>query len=239
MMFNHYNGNGTPIFGPNSGTTPVPVGPGSVDSDGIVPDYESSYQRQIDMFPLADSVRRWVAPYDGIINITGNVALIESTDPDRAQYTTADGVTVAIQQNGSELWYAEIGATDYASYAPSGVTGIPVLAGDRIYFVSSPTSTARTTTSPGIRDHLRRRAGSDRRERSQPLQLQGVGRLRPRGTAAQRCAGAAQRHSAPRREPGEDRHHHRRRDPARAPQRPARAPADAGRGRGRDDHPGE
>ncbi|MFT3769077.1 MAG: SpvB/TcaC N-terminal domain-containing protein [Minicystis sp.] len=134
VLFNHHDGTGTPYWSSDSSTTPVPVGVGAVDTDGIVPDYESSYQRQIDMFPLADSVRRWVAPYDGVVAITGAAALLQSTDPARAAYKTADGVRVAIQQNGSELWSDDIGATDYGPHAPVGVNALTVQAGDRLYF---------------------------------------------------------------------------------------------------------
>jgi RHS repeat-associated protein len=134
VLFNHYDGNGAPYWSADSSTTPVPVSAGAVDASGVVPDYESSYQRQIDMSPLADTVRRWVAPYDGVVDIGGAVALVQSADPARAQYQTADGVRVAIQKNGSELWSTQIGATDYGPHTPTGVSGLQVHAGDRIYF---------------------------------------------------------------------------------------------------------
>ncbi|MCA9300919.1 MAG: hypothetical protein KDA28_17740, partial [Phycisphaerales bacterium] len=134
VLFNHYGGSGAPTWSPDSSSTPVPVAAGSVDALGVVPDYESSYQRQIDMFPLADSVRRWVAPYDGVIDISGGVALLASNDPARASYQTADGVRVAIQKNGAELWADRILDTDYAVHTPVGVGAVAVQAGDRIYF---------------------------------------------------------------------------------------------------------
>ena len=134
VLFNHYGGSGNPVFGPDSASTGVPVAAGSVDANGVVPDYESSYQRQIDMFPLADSVRRWVAPYDGVIDISGAAALVQSSDPARASYQTADGVRVAIQHNGAELWADRIFETDYSLHTPAGVGAVAVHAGDRIYF---------------------------------------------------------------------------------------------------------
>ncbi len=133
VLFNHYNGSGAPSFNPDSTSTGVPVAPGSVDAVGVIPDFEDSYQRQIDMFPLADSIRRWVAPYNGVIDISGSAALLQSADPERATYTTADGVRFTIQKNGVELFADTIGETDYGPHL-AALSGVPVAAGDRIYF---------------------------------------------------------------------------------------------------------
>ncbi|HBY96539.1 MAG TPA: sugar-binding protein [Chloroflexi bacterium] len=133
VLFNHLV-NGVPSFTLNSGDTPVPVGSGAVDSAGVISDYTALYEKEIDSFPLVDTVRRWVAPYDGQIQITGNAALIPDTSPERGQYQTADGVRVAIQQNGSELWMTQVAADDYGPKTPTGVDAISVRAGDRIYF---------------------------------------------------------------------------------------------------------
>lgn len=97
-------------------------------------DSTADLQRRIDSYPLIDAVRRWVAPFDGTIQITGAVHLIQDTSPARAASTQADGVRVAIQQEDTELWSQNIGATDYTDHTPTGVDAIAVHKGDRIYF---------------------------------------------------------------------------------------------------------
>jgi RHS repeat-associated protein len=133
VSFNHLAG-GVPTFTSNSSDTPVPIGPGAVDATEIISNYEPLYQQAIDQSPLLDSLRRWVAPYDGQIQISGSAALIQDTSPARSQYQTADGVRLAIQQNGGELWSAQVGPNDYSPKTPSGVNALNVHAGDRIYF---------------------------------------------------------------------------------------------------------
>src|SRR5262249_47960389 len=71
---------------------------------------------------------------DGRVAVTGSVALIQDTSPARAAYRTADGVRVAIQQNGAELWSTSIAGDDYAPKSPTDVASLTVLKGDRLYF---------------------------------------------------------------------------------------------------------
>src|SRR5262249_9478823 len=118
VFFNHLvpDSNGVPIptfVEDDSSATPVPVGQGAVDATGLVGDFEKEYQQQLQRFPLLDTLRRWVAPFDGRVQIAGNVALKPDTSPARQQYQTADGVRVAIQQNGGERGPTPIGATDH------------------------------------------------------------------------------------------------------------------------------
>ncbi|HEY0734504.1 MAG TPA: SpvB/TcaC N-terminal domain-containing protein, partial [Herpetosiphonaceae bacterium] len=134
VLFNHLNAQGVPTFTANSADTPVPIGSGAIDGTDLLPNYDDLYQELVDTFPLHDTLRRWVAPYDGQIQIGGTVALVEDTSAARRQYQTADGVRVAIQHNGSELWSARIGETDYTPKPPTGVDSLQVTAGDRIYF---------------------------------------------------------------------------------------------------------
>jgi RHS repeat-associated protein len=134
VLFNHLDPNGVPTFTENSADTPVPIGPGAVDTNGIVADYEALFQQQVDTFPLADTLRRWEAPFSGRVAVAGAVALVQDTSPERARYRTADGVRVAIQQDGSELWSTAIEATDYTPKTPSGVDSITVDRGDHLYF---------------------------------------------------------------------------------------------------------
>jgi len=136
VLFNHLDANGIPAFTANSSDTPVPIGSGTVDTSGMgSPPPQSSADD-----PLVDTLRVWTAPFDGTVNISGDVALIQDTSSGRAQYTAADGVRVAIQQNGTELWNTTIGPNDYTPHTPASVTGLTVHRGDRFYFRSGSVS---------------------------------------------------------------------------------------------------
>ncbi|HET7897046.1 MAG TPA: hypothetical protein VFL47_05240, partial [Flavisolibacter sp.] len=89
-------------------------------------------EKAIDDNPLHDVVKVWVAPFDGTVNINAPVALFQ--DPASQSYTAADGVRVAIQHKGTELWSTKIAATDFTPKTPSGVGAVAVQKGDRIYF---------------------------------------------------------------------------------------------------------
>ena len=130
VYFNHLDAIGTPTFTASSADTPVPIGGGAVDTNGIVPDYEDLYQQNIDTFPLLDTVRRWIAPFAGTVRITAPVSLTGMAPEGYA----ADGVRVAIQHNGSELWSDTITYDDHAAHTPTGVDALSVSQGDRIYF---------------------------------------------------------------------------------------------------------
>ena len=132
VLFSHLDANGIPTFTTNSADTPVPIGSGTVDTGGMAsPPPQSSAND-----PLVDTLRVWTAPFDGTVNISGDVALIQDTSSGRARYTAADGVRVAIQQNGTELWTTTIAPDDYTPHTPAGVTGLTVHRGDRFYFRS-------------------------------------------------------------------------------------------------------
>jgi RHS repeat-associated protein len=133
VLFGHLDTNGNPVYTNNSNDTPVPIGAGAA-SGTIVGDQTAEFERQVDQFPLLDSVRRWVAPYDGTISIDGRVRLVEDTSPERAAYRSADGVRVTIQHKDTELWAQRIGPSDYLEFAPSGVGSIQVNRGDAVYF---------------------------------------------------------------------------------------------------------
>ena len=127
---------GNIIFSAFSADTPAPIiGTSGVNANGMLPDFTQLYNQMINQNPLLDSVRRWVAPYDGVISISGGVQLVDTTG-DRAnnKYTTADGVRVAVQKEGVELWSMQTGSVDYSTHTPTGVDNIPVSRGDRIYF---------------------------------------------------------------------------------------------------------
>ncbi len=135
VYFNHLDASRRPVFTPNSNDTPVPIGQSSVNANGMIPDFSQRYEQLIDQNPLLDSVRRWVAPFDGVLTITGGIQLVDTTqDRIDKNYTTADGVRVAIQKEGGELWSDTINGTDFSVHNPVNVSSIPVNRGDRIYF---------------------------------------------------------------------------------------------------------
>ncbi|WP_157367925.1 SpvB/TcaC N-terminal domain-containing protein [Alloactinosynnema sp. L-07] len=133
VLFGHLDANGQPAYSANSHDTPVPVGTGAVLGT-IVGDQTAEFERQVDQFPLMDSVRRWVAPYAGTVRVDGRVRLVQDTGDERAAYRAADGVRTTIQHNGTELWAQRIGPDDYIEFQPSGVESIQVQRGDAIYF---------------------------------------------------------------------------------------------------------
>lgn len=133
VLFGFLDANGNPSYTANSAQTPVPVGPGAL-SGTIVGDQTAEFERQVDAFPLLDSVRRWVAPFDGNVVVSGGVRLVQDTSPQRAAHKAADGVRVAIQHEDTELWAQRIGPDDYGTFNPSGVDAIAVHRGDRLYF---------------------------------------------------------------------------------------------------------
>jgi RHS repeat-associated protein len=123
-----------PLYGTDSSQTACPIGGGAVDGGELLENFEELFEEMLDQNPLHDTLRRWIAPFDGRIAISGDVMLLEDTSDERTEYETADGVRVAIQHNGSELWVSDIEATDYSPKIPEGVEAIRVNKGDRIYF---------------------------------------------------------------------------------------------------------
>ncbi|MFL6653730.1 MAG: toxin TcdB middle/N-terminal domain-containing protein, partial [Sulfurifustis sp.] len=134
VLFGYLNAERVPTFSANSADTPVPVGTGAIDTTDLLEDASAIQAERAANFPLLDTLRRWVAPYDGVVSINAPVRLSQDTSEARAQYDGADGVRVAIQLEGAELWSTNIGATDYATKTPTGVNAVPVRRGDRLYF---------------------------------------------------------------------------------------------------------
>lgn len=134
VYFNHLDNNGNPSFTTSSGDTPSPINSASNIDGSLVENDAAAFEASIDDNPLHDVVKVWRAPFNGTVNITGNVALIQDTSPDALAYTAADGVRVAIQHKGTELWATDIAANDFTAKTPSSVNAVNVLAGDKIYF---------------------------------------------------------------------------------------------------------
>ncbi|GIH10187.1 hypothetical protein Rhe02_82540 [Rhizocola hellebori] len=133
VLFGRLGAGGVPVYG-ISGDTPVPVPSGPVDPTGLFSDFAADRDRLTDSFPLLDTLRRWVAPYTGVVSVTGNVKLADSTAAARAASTSADGVRVAIQLENLELWSEQIAAQDNSAHTPTGVASLAVTQGQRLYF---------------------------------------------------------------------------------------------------------
>ena len=152
VLFNHLDANGVPTFTANSSDTPVPIGAGALDTTGLVQDYSASRDQQDANSPPVDVLRRWVAPFTGTVQVTGTAALVQDTSPERASYVGADGVRVAIQKNGTELWNTTIGADRLRRQVPDRCR--PRSRSPRATGCTSgsdPAPTAPTTRSPGTR----------------------------------------------------------------------------------------
>jgi len=134
VLFGYINAAGVPTFSANSADTPVAIGAGAIETANLLEDAAAIEAERAANFPLLDTLRRWIAPYDGTITINAPVRLIQDTSPERAAYTGADGVRVAIQLEGSELWSADIPADSYDPRIPTGVSAVPVTRGQRLYF---------------------------------------------------------------------------------------------------------
>jgi len=133
-VFFNYIKDGAPAFTEDSSLTPVPIGLGKVDTNGLLKDFSAIDDQMVKHSPLMDAVRRWIAPYDGQISIDGDVSLMEDNSQARQKYKTADGVRAVIQHNDSELWSTTIEATDYTSHRPNGLGNIVVKSGDVLFF---------------------------------------------------------------------------------------------------------
>jgi RHS repeat-associated protein len=133
VLFGRIGPDRTPVYGV-SADTPVPVRAGKVDTGGLFGDFAADRDRLVDSFPLLDTVRRWVAPYDGTVRIDGPVKLDPATRSARDTSRTADGVRVAIQLEDDELWSDRIEARDNADHTPDGVSEVQVKRGQRLYF---------------------------------------------------------------------------------------------------------
>ncbi|MFH4967517.1 SpvB/TcaC N-terminal domain-containing protein [Gaetbulibacter sp. M240] len=124
---------GVPTFSTTSAGTPSPIfANNAIDGDIVQPETEEEKQQRIDDNPLHDVIRVWEAPYKGIVNIYAPVSLLKPDDP--AIVGAEDGVRVAIQRGGTELWSKIIDPEDFSQHLPASVAEVSINAGDRIYF---------------------------------------------------------------------------------------------------------
>ena len=125
VFFNHLDTNKQPEFSVDSALTAVPISDDENFDPSLLPDDSDLEARARESFPLVDTVRRWLAPWSGAVKVTGPITL--------AGADSRDGVRVAIQKNGTELWSATIPPGGTATVSPPD-TIIPVFKGDRLYF---------------------------------------------------------------------------------------------------------
>jgi len=83
-----------------------------------------------------DPILMWEAPYDGMIQITGDVRLIPKSQLKNGtnEYTTNDGVRVSIQKGTSLLWSGTLQPQAEDPIVPAGVDSVAVTAGEQVYF---------------------------------------------------------------------------------------------------------
>ncbi|MEL6852541.1 MAG: SpvB/TcaC N-terminal domain-containing protein [Bacteroidota bacterium] len=134
VFFGYRNSQGEIAFTRFSDLTPNPVQSGAPLDPILAPNDSLIQEEMIDNFPLHDMVRMWEAPRDGVIKINAPVQLIQDTSQIAQADTLRDGVRVAIQHKGTELWSKIIGPDDHLLKVPVGVNTVPVEQGDRIYF---------------------------------------------------------------------------------------------------------
>ena len=145
VYFNHLE-NGLPQFVANdSSATPVPIADGtaSVQTPTAVQQVQTQLATQN---PPVDTVRRWIAPFGGMVSVDAQVTL---TPP--LGSASPDGVRVAIQHGAIELAAANL--LNAGSHAFDTPVTVAVAAGDDLYFrVGSVSDGAndRVTWSPTI-----------------------------------------------------------------------------------------
>ena len=138
VYFNHLefdqSGNAVPTFTLSSADTPSPIIYGGKVDTSVMEVSKDEQAEAIKNSPMEDIVRVWQAPKDGTVSVAGQVSLVAPTgDYDADEYQKADGVRVAIQKGGNELWNKTIAKGDGSSYA-AAVSSVAVKRGDRIYF---------------------------------------------------------------------------------------------------------
>lgn len=125
VYFNTLNDDDVLTFTTSSANTPIPLAP------SLLPDVSSERLAALSdtlalQSPPIDTVRRFMVPFTGTVSIAAPVTL---SDPG---LDTTDGVRVAIQRDGTEI--ASRTLTTAAPTAFADPLGLPVTAGDEIYF---------------------------------------------------------------------------------------------------------
>jgi RHS repeat-associated protein len=126
----------SPTFDMRSSNSPAKISTAGNSAKGMLPDLTATYTSILNRNPLLDVVKRWEAPWSGTVHISGTVMLKDSRVQRASKnYKTADGVTVAIEKNGSVLWSKTIPIEDEGQQFDAGTPAdITVNRGDRLYF---------------------------------------------------------------------------------------------------------
>ncbi len=119
-------------YSTDSSDTPAPLG--SASAGAVLPVDNSMVEQEASSNPLVDTLRQWTAPYNGTIQITAPVTLLNAAP---STYTAADGVRAAIEYDtngsgGSVLTSASIPPAVTSPQALS--SSLVVNKGDRLYF---------------------------------------------------------------------------------------------------------
>lgn len=129
IYFNHLDASGNPVFEPTSAATPNPVSTGAFLHPAIYTQDSTLPERLVDRYPLHDVVRLWVAPCEGLVNLSAPVVLIQPQTPNE----NADGVIVSIQHNNTLIWIDTIPAGDFEVRTPE-FSNLEVEEADRFLF---------------------------------------------------------------------------------------------------------
>lgn len=149
VLFNVLEPDGRIWFSEDSSDTKVRLGPSvAIDPGRLLPSQDGIAAEQAGRFPSVDTLRRWVAPWDGTVDVSAPVNLVGASP---------DGVRVAIEKftapvrlpdgstvpdPGVTVWAEDLPSGDTTVHWPGGVAdtpvAIPVRQGDRIYFRVQP-----------------------------------------------------------------------------------------------------
>ena len=155
VHFAHVNG-GAVSFSTDSSDTEVPIVQGQAPSTALFTPQDHS--AAVTQYPMADALRRWVAPYSGVVTLNCPVTLFPTPSPTPSgstpvpgttptPSTTPDGVKVDVELDHTDLSNpsapvttasilatAVIPASMMGTQAPLPVAPVNVAQGDRIYF---------------------------------------------------------------------------------------------------------
>jgi len=136
VLFNSLDEDGQPTFSSDSSLTRAPIGDLGDLSLTSNDEIEDAVAKTEQASRLHDTVRRWTAPWSGRVAIEGGAVTLESPPdlrPDAPPQYDGDGVRVAVQRGGDELWSANLPAPG-TSATPDGVSNVHVDKGQSIYF---------------------------------------------------------------------------------------------------------
>ena len=123
----------TPVFTVESNETPSPVYASLGIDENIVEIPEGEADSIINENPLHDLVRVWIAPYGGVVSISGAISIDQSSD--FQAYENKDGIRATIQYETQELWRDSIVSPTFEDIVPSSdAQSVSINKGDRIFF---------------------------------------------------------------------------------------------------------